>query len=574
MAFDGLFTRAMIKELVHLIKGGRINKIHQPYKHELVIVVRANGQNQKVLVSAHPSYSRLQITEEQYENPSEPSNFCMFLRKHIEGYLIEDIYQIGLDRIIVFLIKGRNEIGDITYKQLYIELMGRHSNIILVDKERQIILDCIKHVPPGLNSYRTVLPGHEYILPPAQNKRNPLEQNEEAILQVLDFNRGSLDKQIVEHFAGISPLLAKEMKHRAGLANRMTIPPVFMEIMNQLKNDHYEPTISKNDEKEHFYLFPITHLKNKEEKTFSTLSSMLDRFYFKKASRDRVKQQGHDLERFVKNELNKNTTKIAKLKKTLQDAENAEKYQLYGELLTANIYLLKKGMKTIDVVNYYDEHQSQLTIPLDPKKTPAQNAQFYYAKYQKAKNALVVVQEQIEKANKEIDYFDHLLQQLNSADPKDLEEIREELMEEGYMRLKQKQKKLRKQHIKPNVERYKASDGTEILVGKNNKQNDYLTNQLAKRDDIWLHTKDIPGSHVVIKSNAPTAETIMEAANIAAYYSKARESSMVPVDFTAVKHVKKPNGAKPGFVIYDHQETVYVTPDVDKMKEMKNGSTS
>ncbi|MDQ0175882.1 Rqc2 family fibronectin-binding protein [Bacillus chungangensis] len=573
MAFDGLFTRAMIKELVHLIKGGRINKIHQPYKHELVIVVRANGQNQKVLVSAHPSYSRLQITKEQYENPPEPSNFCMFLRKHIEGYLIEDIYQIELDRIIVFLVKGRNEIGDITYKQLYIELMGRHSNIILVDKERQIILDCIKHVPPGLNSYRTVLPGHEYILPPAQNKRNPLEQNEEAILQVLDFNRGNLDKQIVEHFAGISPLLAKEMKHRAGLANRVTIPPVFMEIMNQLKNDHYEPTISKNDEKEHFYLFPITYLKNKEEKTFSTLSSMLDRFYFRKASRDRVKQQGQDLERFVKNELTKNTTKIAKLKKTLKDAENAEKYQLYGELLTANIYLLKKGMKTIDVVNYYDKHQNHLTIPLDPKKTPAQNAQFYYAKYQKAKNALVVVQEQIEKANKEIDYFDHLLQQLNSADPKDLDEIREELIEEGYIRLKQKQKKLRKKHIKPNVERYKASDGTEILVGKNNKQNDYLTNQLAKRDDIWLHTKDIPGSHVVIKSKAPTAETIMEAANIAAYYSKARESSMVPVDFTAVKHVKKPNGAKPGFVIYDHQETVYVTPDADKLKEMKNGST-
>lgn len=574
MAFDGLFTRAMIKELIHVIKGGRINKIHQPYKHELMIVVRANGHTHKVLVSAHPSYSRLQITEEQYENPLEPPNFCMFLRKHIEGYLIEDIYQIGLDRIIVFVIKGRNEIGDITYKQLYVELMGRHSNIILVEKERKLILDCIKHVPLGLNSYRTVLPGHEYILPPAQNKRNPLEQDEDDILKALDFNRGNLDKQIVEQFAGISPLLAKEIKHRAGLANRMTIPSAFMEIMNQLKNDHYNPTISKNEEKEIFYLFPIAHLKNKEEKSFSTLSSMLDRFYFKKATRDRVKQQGHDLERFVKNELTKNTTKIAKLKKTLKDAEDAEKYQLYGELLTANIYLLNKGMKTIDVVNYYDEHQSKLTIPLDPKKTPAQNAQFYYAKYQKAKNALVFVQEQIEKANKEIAYFDHLLQQLNSADPKDLDEIREELIEEGYMRLKQKQKKLRKQHKKPNVERFKASDGTEILVGKNNKQNDYLTNQLAKRDDIWLHTKDIPGSHVVIKSKAPTSETIMEAANIAAYYSKARESSMVPVDFTAVKHVKKPNGAKPGFVIYDHQETVYVTPDVDKMKEMKNGSTS
>ena len=567
MSFDGLFTRAMTKELADILKGGRINKIHQPYKNEMIMIIRANGKNHKLILSAHPSYARIQLTKEQHENPQEPSMFCMLLRKHLEGYLIEDIYQTELDRVVIFEIKGRNEIGDISYKQLYIEIMGRHSNIILVDKDRNMILDSIKHVPPAVNSYRSILPGQTYIAPPKQDKLNPLSASEDDILRTLDFNSGKIDKQIVEHFSGMSPLLAKEIVHNAGLANRVTIPQAFLSIMNELKQHKYLPSITSSTTKEAFYLLPITYLEG-EVKSFETISEMLDRYYFGKAERDRVKQQGHDLERFIKNEKEKNESKIEKLKTTLIDAKNAEQYQLYGELLTANLHLVKKGMEQIEVVNYYDEHAKTVNISLDPRKSPSANAQAYFSKYQKAKNAIGIVQEQIDKAAVEIQYFERLMQQMESASPKDIEEIRTELAEEGYIKLRQKRGTKNKAQ-KLTVEAYSSSDGTEILVGKNNKQNDYLTNKLAARDEIWLHTKDIPGSHVVIRSKNPSEETLLEAANLAAYFSKAKDSSSVPVDYTKVRNVKKPNGAKPGFVIYEQQQTVYVTPTADKVLSMK-----
>ncbi|MEK5174766.1 NFACT RNA binding domain-containing protein [Heyndrickxia sp. FSL W8-0496] len=567
MSFDGLFTRAMTKELTDILKGGRINKIHQPYKNEMIMIIRANGKNHKLILSAHPSYARIQLTKEQHENPQEPSMFCMLLRKHLEGYLIEDIYQTELDRVVIFEIKGRNEIGDISYKQLYIEIMGRHSNIILVDKDRNMILDSIKHVPPAVNSYRSILPGQTYIAPPKQDKLNPLSASEDDILRTLDFNSGKIDKQIVEHFSGMSPLLAKEIVHNAGLANRVTIPQAFLSIMNELKQHNYLPSITSSTTKEAFYLLPITYLEG-EVKSFETISEMLDRYYFGKAERDRVKQQGHDLERFIKNEKEKNESKIEKLKTTLIDAKNADQYQLYGELLTANLHLIKKGMEQIEVVNYYDENAKTVNISLDPRKSPSANAQAYFSKYQKAKNAIGIVQEQINKAAVEIQYFERLMQQMESASPKDIEEIRTELAEEGYIKLRQKRGTKNKAQ-KLTVEAYSSSDGTEILVGKNNKQNDYLTNKLAARDEIWLHTKDIPGSHVVIRSKNPSEETLLEAANLAAYFSKAKDSSSVPVDYTKVRNVKKPNGAKPGFVIYEQQQTVYVTPTADKVLSMK-----
>jgi len=567
MSFDGLFTRAITKELTETIKGGRINKIHQPYQNELIIIVRANGKNHKLLLSAHPSYARVQLTNEQYDNPQDPPMFCMLLRKHLEGAIIEDIYQIGLDRVIVFEFKGRNEIGDISYKQLFVEIMGRHSNIILVEKERNLILDSIKHVPPAINTYRTILPGQTYIFPPAQHKQDPLLATKEDILKALDFNSGKLDKQIVEHFAGVSPLLAKEILFRAKLPHPDQLTDACLTIFRMIKAHEEIPTMIVNEKKETFYFFPLEHI-NGETKTFTTLSELLDRFYVGKAERDRVKQKGHDLERFVKNEIEKNESKIKKLHKTLEYAQNAEEFQLYGELLTANIYAMTKGMKQIEVQNYYDENGASITIELDPRKTPVENAQQYFSKYQKAKHAQTVVVEQIHKAEEELLYFENVLQQLENASPKDIEEIRDELAEEGYM--KQKQRKSSKQKTQKIIlEKYIATDGTEILVGKNNKQNDYLTNKVAARDEIWLHTKDIPGSHVVIRSKHPSSETIAEAAHLAAYFSKARNSSSVPVDYTKVRYVKKPNGSKPGFVIYENQQTIYVTPDIEKVLAMK-----
>jgi predicted ribosome quality control (RQC) complex YloA/Tae2 family protein len=568
MSFDGLFTRAITNELSSLLKGGRINKIHQPYKNEIILAVRANGVNHKLLLSAHPSYARVQITNEQYDNPNEPPMFCMLLRKHLEGFIIEDIKQAGLDRMIIFEVKGRNEIGDISYKQLIVEIMGRHSNIIIVDKNRNMILDSIKHISFAVNTHRAIMPGHEYVMPPQQEKMNPFEAQEEDVLRLLDFNAGKLDKQLVSNFAGVSPILAREIVFRAGLANRTTIPKTFVSLLSELREHNYKPSITNGSNKEAFYLLPLEHLKG-DVKSFDSLSSLLDRFYFGKAERDRVKQQGNDLERLIANEKEKNEKKIKKLQTTLEDAKKAEEYQLFGELLTANIYIVKKGMKDATVVNYYDEDGATVTIPLDPRKTPSENAQRYFTKYQKAKNSVNIVKEQIEIASEEVSYFDSLLQQVEAASPKDIEEIREELIEGGYIRARQKKGNKNKQNQKPILEKYQSSDGTEILVGKNNKQNDYLTNKAAARDEIWLHTKDIPGSHVVIRSKEPSEETILEAAQIAAYFSKARNSSSVPVDFTRVRHVKKPAGAKPGFVIYEQQQTVYVTPDQDIILKLK-----
>lgn len=563
MSFDGLFTYTITEELKKSLLNGKITKIHQPYKYDLIFQVRSGGKNYKLFLSAHPSYARLHLTNESYENPSEPPMFCMLLRKHLEGGVIERIEQPGLERIMIIDVRSRNELGDVSIKRLMIEIMGRHSNIILVDKERDMILDSVKHLSPAVNRHRTVLPGHPYVLPPEQGKTNPFEADEELVLRKLDFNSGKIDQQIVQQFSGISPLFAREVIHRAGLVNRKTIPDAFLSLIREVKENTISPGIYEQNQKELFYMIHLSHLSNANKKNFSTISELLDRYYYGKAERDRVKQQGNDLERFMVNEKKKNEKKIKKLKATLDQAEKANEFQLYGELITANIYAIKKGDKVAEVINYYDEDNETVTIPLDVQKTPSENAQKYFSKYQKAKNSVEVVHEQIQLAQAEIDYFEGLIQQIESASPKDIEEIREELIEGGYLKQRQSRNFKKKKSLKPTLEHYLSSDGTEMIVGKNNKQNEYLTNKLAARDDIWLHTKDIPGSHVVIRSSTPSEQTIAEAANIAAYFSKAKNSSSVPVDYTAIRHVKKPSGSKPGYVIYDHQQTVYVTPNED-----------
>ncbi|MGG3999051.1 Rqc2 family fibronectin-binding protein [Anoxybacillus kestanbolensis] len=567
MSFDGVFTYAMTKELQRALVGGRISKIYQPSSYELVFHVRSHGRNYKLLLCAHPTYARIHLTNETYDNPPEPPMFCMLLRKHMEGGVIEAITQVDFDRIVIIHVKTRNELGDVCTKQLIVEMMGRHSNIILVDEQTNTIIDSVKHLSPAVNRYRTVLPGAPYISPPSHNKLNPLDATEETVLKKIDFLAGKLADQLVATFMGISPLFAREAVHRAGLANRTTLPKSFISLIENVRNGNFTPCIYTTGEKEIFYALPLTHIEG-EMKPFDTLSEMLDRFYFGKAERDRVKQQAHDLERFVANEKAKNEKKLMKLQQTLEEAKQAERYRLYGELLTANLYAVERGMKEVEVVNYYDENGATVTIPLDEQKTPSENAQSYFQKYQKAKNSLAIVQEQIERTKEEIVYFETLLQQLETASPKDIDDIRDELIEQGYLRAKAtKQKKQKPRTI--DLERYISSDGTEIFVGKNNKQNDYLTNKFASKDDIWLHTKDIPGSHVVIKSKQPSEQTIIEAAHLAAYFSKARHSSSVPVDYTRVRYVKKPSGAKPGFVIYENQQTIYVTPDEELVVKMK-----
>ncbi|WP_100404532.1 Rqc2 family fibronectin-binding protein [Bacillus solitudinis] len=569
MSFDGIMTRAMVTELANALTTGRISKIYQPYKTELVLTIRANGKNHQLLLSANANFARAHLTKEKYDNPSIPPMFCMLLRKHLEGSVIEQIQQEEMERIITFDVKNKDELGDVTYKRLIVEIMGRHSNIILIDRSTGMVLDSIKHISLAQSSYRSVYPGQTYKSPPEQDKVNPIFAQSDEILKQVDFNSGKLDRQLVEHFAGLSPLLAKEIVSRAGMINRTSLPAAFDEVFQPIRNHEYQPEMVVSQSKEYFSVVPLTHIKG-DRKDFGTVSELLDRFYYGKAERDRVKQQAFDLDRFLRNELQKNKKKIKKLTQTLVESEKAKLYQKQGELLTANLHAIQRGQKAIEVIDYYDEEAPFIEIALDPSKSPSDNAQAYFKRYNKAKNAVAIVEVQIVKAKEEIQYLEQLLQQMESASPKDITEIREELIEEGYIRRRQKQQKKKKKEEKPQLDRYTSSTGIDFYAGKNNKQNEYLTTRFARQDEIWLHTKDIPGSHVLIRSIEPDETTLKEAASVAAYFSKAKLSSSVPVDFTKIRHVKKPNGSKPGFVIYDNQTTLFVTPSEDLVLALRS----
>lgn len=559
MAFDGLFTRSMSKELQNLTSG-RITKIYQPNALEVVLQIRAGGSNVKLLFSIHPSYSRVHLTDQSIENPADPPMFCMLLRKHIEGGFITSVVQDGFERVITFEIDSKNEIGDAIKRKLIIEIMGRHSNLLVIDAENDKIIDSLKHLPPSINSYRTVLPGQPYIAPPQQEKMALTSLSDEEIKQFFAEEKSA--KEIIEQFAGFSPLHATELLHRLTEQDAVT---ACRQLMNELATIAH-PTLVEQDGKMYFSPTHLTHLSGTVT-SYETLGELLDRVFFARAKRDRVKQQAGDLERWLQNELNKLKLKQKKLQKDLERAQNLEQFQLYGELLMANLYNFTKGEEFVDVENYYSENAEKIRIPISPRKTPIENAQSYYTKYNKAKTALVMIEEQQQKAVEDIDYLEMLTQQVQQASPADIEEIREELAEQGLLRIRQAKRK--KKPTKPEPEKYVSSTGIAISVGKNNKQNDYLTFKIGKRNETWLHTKDIPGSHVVIHSENPDETTLTEAAILSAYFSKARESSSVPVDYTEIRHVKKPNGAKPGFVIYFEQKTLYVTPDETVVMQLK-----
>ncbi|MBY7143693.1 NFACT family protein [Virgibacillus sp. NKC19-3] len=567
MPFDGIVTRAVTNELKEEIIPGKITKIYQPTNTELIFTIRSNGKNQALLFSIHPTYARLHITDDTYTNPKEPPMFCMILRKHLSGAVIEEVQQYGMERIITFSIKTRNEIGDIAYKTLIMELMGKHSNVMLVDKEKGHIIDSLKHVSITQNRYRIIQPGQDYKLPPMQDKVNPLDINGEQFKKQLDFNAGKLDTQMVHAFVGFSPVIAREIINRANLGSTNKYMEKFMEIQEKIQHHRYAPAIYRN-KKEDFHVLPLTFLEGEKESFLST-NKMLDTFYSGKAERDRVKQQAKDLYRFIKNEKDKNNRKMKKHKQTMKKAESANHYQKLGELLTAHMHLVAQGDTSISVTDYYDPEQNEITIDLNPTQTPSENAQAYFKTYQKLKKSRQVIEREMIKTKNEMEYLDQLLQQIDVASVADIEEIRDELREEGYLKKQTKQKKHKNKPKNPVPEAYKATDGTTILVGKNNKQNEYVTSKLANRDEIWLHTKNIPGSHVIIRSNDPSEETLTEAAQIAAYFSKSQNSSSVPVDYTKIRHVKKPNGAKPGYVTYDNQKTLFVTPHQKTIKALK-----
>ncbi|WP_440895234.1 Rqc2 family fibronectin-binding protein [Amphibacillus sp. Q70] len=568
MAFDGIVTNAVTRQLNQQLSSGRILKIFQPTNTELIFLIRNNRENYQLLLSAHPTYARLHLTQSKYQNPAEPPMFCMVLRKHLVGSFIESIEQYENERIIEFYLRGKNEIGDEVKKKLMIEIMGKHSNIILIDQEKTHILDSIKHISPNQSRYRTVLPGQNYLYPPAQNKINPLTADQSTILDILSQSDKPFAQTLVQSLMGISPLIANDVCMSAETDSAQSVTHSLVKRLDQVKQGDFSPLIH-HDKKEDFHVLELESFTGKIER-FETVSGMIDQFYQDKASRDRVKQQAGDLNRLLRNEWERNQRKIKKQQQTLKKAEQAESYQKYGELLTAHLHLVKKGDHQVTVIDYYDPNQAEITIDLNPNKTPSENAQSYFKTYQKLKTSKRKLKIEIDKARAEINYFEQLIQQLETARLEDIEEIRNELREEGYLKVKRKNNKLKNKPKKPSPERFYATDGTPIYVGRNNKQNDYLTTKMAESRDIWLHTKDIPGSHVLIRSHIPSEETLAEAAQLAALFSKASQSSSVPVDYTEVRHVKKPNGAKPGYVIYDQQKTLFVTPDRSFIDQLKS----
>ncbi|EOI00582.1 fibronectin/fibrinogen-binding protein [Enterococcus moraviensis ATCC BAA-383] len=563
MSFDGVFTHGIVSELSETLVTGRISKIHQPYENEIILVIRTKGKNHKLLLSAHPSYSRVQLTEIAYANPDTPPNFVMMLRKFLEGAILEQIHQVENDRVIHFTFTKRDELGDLQNIVLIVELMGRHSTIVLMNKENGKILDAIKHIGSSQNSYRSLLPGVEYIDPPKQEQQNPFFASKEKVFELLSKASELNGKYLQSQFQGLGKDTADELAFR--LNERPNEKMLVWQSFWTALETEVTPTLTITSKKEFFTPLPFVSLEGKQEQ-FRTLSELLDAFYGGKAEKDRVKQQGGELIRKIENELKRNQSKVVKLQQTLADTELAENYRRDGELLTTFMAQVPKGAEFVELPNYYEEDHL-LKIKLNPALTPNQNAQKYFQRYQKLKNAVKVVHGQIDQATQEISYLESVLSQLEIAGPMDIEMIREELLEQGYV--KKRGTKKQKQPKKSKPEEFYSSDGTLILVGRNNLQNDQLTLRTAKKTDIWLHAKDIPGSHVIIKETNPSEETLMEAANLAAYFSKYRLSAQVPVDYVQVKHVHKPNGAKPGYVIYENQKTIYVTPNEQLLETLK-----
>lgn len=551
MAFDGLFTHQMIEE-ISFLETARINKITQPDQYTVILTIRANRKNQKLMLSIHPNFARMQITNNQLDNPFEPPMFLRVLRKHIEGGIVERIEQMGNDRIVHFTINNTDEIGDRIKRHLYLEIMGKHSNIILTDNNNKI-LDSFKHLTPNTNSARTLMPGFNYEFPPTDKKTNPFTVD--TISDKLD-DTLAINKAVLRLLEGFSPLAVKEM-----LSMDADIDRAFTQFMQTIQTNAAMFTV---DGKEDFYFRPVAHSTNSV--TYNSLSEMLDIYYKDRAVRERVRNQTNDLSRHLSSLLQKNEKKLAKLVDELEQTKQMDEMNLYGELITSNMYQLKQGMDEFTTTNYYNEET--VTIPLNPRKSPAENAQYYYKQYNRLKTRKAHAAEQIKATQDEIAYIETIQMQLDHISVDDIDDIRTELAEQNLLKKKHKTKQSKKQQS--SIDHYLSRDGQEIVVGRNNLQNEYITHKLGRNNYLWFHTKDIPGSHVVILDSKPTDGTIEDAAILAGYFSKAHGSSKIPVDYTEIKHVHKPSGAKPGFVTYTDQTTVMITPEEGYIEQLRN----
>ena len=574
MALDGAMLHLIKRELEEGVLGAKVDKVFQPSREMLILAMRGKNMNRKLLISASANSARIHFTEYPVENPAQPPMLCMLLRKRLCGARLSAIEQPGLERVLLLKFDAHNELGDEITLTLAVEIMGRHSNIILID-ERGLVIDSVKRIDSELSSMRLILPGIQYELPPAQEKYNMADGTpSEAAKQVLSCKGQKLDKALMSVIQGISPVVAREIAYRAtgftdfpvdGMSDSQSERLCYH--LNKLREalcGSGEPNlIAVNGKPIDFtFVYPQQYGISAVSTAYSDYSSMLDDYYYRRDLNDRMKSKAQDILKLLANTSARISKKLDVQNAELKKCADREQLRKNGDLINANLHMLQKGDMLAEVVDYYSEDCGTVKIKLDPLLTPAQNAQKYYKEYRKLQAAEQHLTGLIEQGHRELDYIDSVLDLLSRAESeRELAEIRQELTDEGV--IKRKKTVPDKQPPKLPPLRFRSDDGFLILVGRNNRQNDSLTLKESRNGDVWLHTLNIPGSHTVIvcEGQQPPARTIEQAAMLAAYHSGARQSGLVAVDYTHIKYVSKPRGAKPGMVIYTHQSTLYVHPD-------------
>jgi len=576
MPMDGLTLGFIARELKNTLLDGRIEKVNQPERDMLVLLIRAQGKNHKLLLSAAPSFSRAHMTGASYQNPPDAPMFCMLMRKHLQSGRITDIAQLGGDRILKIVVENKDELGDTAPRELYLELMGRHSNLTLVMNGR--IVDAIRHVSGDMSRVRQALPGLPFVLPPEQDKMDPAALTAENLFDRLHALSGPADKALSASIRGLSPVAAREIAfratgmHRAEMddLNKAELARVVAKFFDKMP-ELFRPTAQLDADHliQDVLPFPYLSLDTGLQRSYPTLSQALDDFYFGRDRRDRMNQKSATLKRLIKTHLERDEKKLALQEEELTASARMEEYRIAGELLTAQAYLVPRGVDRVSLPNFYDENGGMMEIQLDVALTPAQNAQKYFKRYRKARSAQELARGQKEKTLKEMEILEQALFDLEESETEqDLSDVRKSLEDAGLLRASAASKKNKRPQESAPM-RFIAPDGTEIFVGKNSAQNDRITGA-ARGSDTWLHAKDMPGSHVVIKCESPSPETMMMGAKLAGWFSKGKGIS-VPVDYTLRKFVKKPGGAPAGFVIYTHQKTVMVSATEGEIAAMKRG---
>ena len=579
MAFDGIVISSLVHELNETILGLKISKIAQPENDELLLTMKGNHGQYRLLLSASASLPFAYLTDENKTAPLTAPTFCMVLRKHIANGKITRIYQPGLERIIHFEIEHLNELGDFCRKELIIELMGKHSNIIFCNEDGMII-DSIKHVSSAMSSVREVLPGRQYFIAATQEeKQNPLDAVPQTVINTLKDKPTNITKAIYTSYTGISPLIANEIAYRANIDGDAPIASLsenellhlanhFCWFMEDVKQYHFSPVIiRKKREPIEFSCMELKEYADYDTESYDSISKVLEVFYAEKNTYTRIRQKSVDLRKIVSTALERNIKKYDLQQKQLKDAEKKEKYKLYGEMIQAYGYGLPEGTKELKAQNYYDNNNI-IKVPLDPTLSPIENAKKYFDRYGKLKRTSEALSELIQETKAEIEHLESIQNSLDialSAD--DLVQIKQELQEYGFIK---KNRSAKKEKIKSKPFHYRSSDGYDIYVGKNNYQNDELTFKVATGNDWWFHAKGMPGSHVIVKSNNEELpdRVFEEAGRLAGYYSKGRDNDKIEIDYLQKKNVKKPNGSAPGFVVYYTNFSLTIHPDIDGIERI------